>query len=151
MTSLVWRRLGTRSSDENCQEIQTTSSLANIMFGLRFLASPEIGTVHGELKLILSVRDCFSMSAFPNGVETVLTDHVLPRCIWSSLCSVGCLRSDRTGECIDLHRRGSNPARIPTSLCYEFKKRVYVFYKKAAFASVWIILRDFVLIYFLNF
>jgi hypothetical protein len=41
---------------------------------------------------------------------------------------------------------GSNPARIPTSLRFDFNKRVYVLYKKTHIASFRIILRYFILV-----
>jgi hypothetical protein len=77
MNSLVWRRLGTRSSEENGHEIQTTSSLANIMFwtSMPGVTKNLYRSCGSEINLVC-VRLIRSVS-FPQMEFRVLTDRVL--------------------------------------------------------------------------
>ena len=54
-------------------------------------------------RLLLSVT-------FPHMELRVSPNLVSPRYVGSSLCAVGSLRSDRTGECIGLHCLGFEPS-----------------------------------------
>jgi hypothetical protein len=116
-----------RSSEDNCHEIHTTSSLAYIMFwtsipgitrNLYISCSSEINFVC--VRFLLSV-------SFPN----IELRHSLARPRFEALYLIESLQLDAF-NLIELPNvlifisKGLNQPRIPTSLCFQFQKGVYI-------------------------